>query len=283
MGWGVRTGSVHCRGRALLARGTGCLGDRRVLRHLRRGTRPLEAPWPAPTPGPLSRSGKPLRSFFSSYLKSLPDVRKKLLSLPEKPNKDENPEVVVWREFDRQVPSGLSCPGRGCMHGRPCSPERWASLRHAPAGCGGGVAVVLGVVAGVPQGRAQGESTFRRRRGSAGPAVFALRSKLYTADLESGLHHLLRGELAAHKALAGAELRTLKDFVTVLARVRRVSPGPQGVLRRAPGGVAGITAGLSWRTALSPAARACAGFVPAQHAPVLSPGHVAEARSLLAG
>lgn len=47
-----------------------------------------------------------------------------------------------------------------------------------------------------------------------------LRSKLYTADLESGLHYLLRVELAAHKSLAGAELQTLKDFVTVLAKVR---------------------------------------------------------------
>lgn len=101
---------------------------------------------------------------------------------------------------------------------------------------------------------------FRRGRGSASPAVFALRLKLYTADLESGLHHLLRGELAAHKALAGAELRTLKDFVTILARVRHVSPGPQGGFRRAPGGVAASAAGLSWRTALSPAAQACAGF-----------------------
>ncbi|XP_034872451.1 sulfhydryl oxidase 2 [Mirounga leonina] len=93
----------------------------------------------------LINIGKPLRSFFSSYLKSLPDVRKKLLSLPEKPNKEENPEIVVWREFDR--------------------------------------------------------------------------SKLYTADLESGLHYLLRVELATHKSLAGAELRTLKDFVTVLAKL----------------------------------------------------------------
>lgn len=45
------------------------------------------------------------------------------------------------------------------------------------------------------------------------------RSKLYTADLESGLHHLLRVELAAHRSLAGAELKTLKDFVTVLAKL----------------------------------------------------------------
>lgn len=52
---------------------------------------------------PLSHSVKPLRAFFSSYLKSLPDVRKKSLSLPEKPNKEENAEVVVWREFDKQV------------------------------------------------------------------------------------------------------------------------------------------------------------------------------------
>ncbi|XP_039714725.1 sulfhydryl oxidase 2 isoform X2 [Pteropus medius] len=88
---------------------------------------------------------KPLRSFFSSYLKSLPDVRKKSLSLPVKPHKEENSEVVAWREFDR-----------------------W---------------------------------------------------KLYTADLESGLHYLLRVELAAHRSLAGAELKTLKDFVTVLAKL----------------------------------------------------------------
>ncbi|XP_016078123.1 PREDICTED: sulfhydryl oxidase 2 [Miniopterus natalensis] len=88
---------------------------------------------------------KPLRSFFSSYLKSLPDVRKKSLSLPEKPNKEENSEVVVWREFDR--------------------------------------------------------------------------SKLYMADLESGLHYLLRVELAAHRTLAGAELKTLKDFITIVAKL----------------------------------------------------------------
>ncbi|EQB77106.1 sulfhydryl oxidase 2 [Camelus ferus] len=44
-------------------------------------------------------------------------------------------------------------------------------------------------------------------------------SKLYTADLESGLHQLLRVELAAHKSLAGAELQTLKDFVTVLSKL----------------------------------------------------------------
>lgn len=31
---------------------------------------------------------------------------------------------------------------------------------------------------------------------------------------------MLRVELAAHKSLAGAELQTLKDFVTVLAKVR---------------------------------------------------------------
>ncbi|KAM7093454.1 sulfhydryl oxidase 2 isoform 1-T1 [Molossus nigricans] len=87
---------------------------------------------------------KPLRSFFSSYLKLLPDVRKKSLALPEKPN-EENSEVVEWREFDR--------------------------------------------------------------------------SKQYTADLESGLHYLLRVELATHRTLAGAELKTLKDFVTIVAKL----------------------------------------------------------------
>ncbi|XP_037349542.1 sulfhydryl oxidase 2 [Talpa occidentalis] len=94
--------------------------------------------------GPVA-IGKPLRSFFSSYLKSLPGVRKKLLLSPEKQNREESSEVVVWREFDR--------------------------------------------------------------------------SKLYTADLESGLHYLLRVELAAHRSLAGAELKALKDFVTVLAKL----------------------------------------------------------------
>uniref|UniRef100_UPI0020223CD3 sulfhydryl oxidase 2 n=1 Tax=Myodes glareolus TaxID=447135 RepID=UPI0020223CD3 len=93
----------------------------------------------------LVNVAKPLRSFFSSYLKSLPDVRKKSLSLPEKPNKEENSEVMVWEEFDR--------------------------------------------------------------------------TKLYSADLESGLHYLLRVELAAHKSLAGTQLKTFKDFMTVIAKL----------------------------------------------------------------
>ncbi|NWI09321.1 QSOX2 oxidase, partial [Crypturellus soui] len=91
---------------------------------------------------------KPLRSFFSSYLKSLPGVRKKLLlspQLPVKENKEESTEIKEWKEFDK--------------------------------------------------------------------------SKLYMADLESGLHYLLRVELATHKALEGAELKTFKDFVTVSAKV----------------------------------------------------------------
>ncbi|NXJ87912.1 QSOX2 oxidase, partial [Corythaixoides concolor] len=90
---------------------------------------------------------KPLRSFFSSYLKSLPGVRRKLLlplQLPVQENK-ENQEIKVWKEFDK--------------------------------------------------------------------------SKLYMADLESGLHYLLRVELATHKTLEGAELKTFKDFVTVSAKV----------------------------------------------------------------
>lgn len=59
-----------------------------------------------------------------------------------------------------------------------------------------------------------------------GSIVLTPRSKLYTADLESGLHCLLRVELAAHRALAGAELRTLKDFITVVAKVCGVFSGP---------------------------------------------------------
>ncbi|XP_007521585.1 sulfhydryl oxidase 2 [Erinaceus europaeus] len=93
----------------------------------------------------LINIGKPLRSFFSSYLKLLPEVRKKSLSLPEKPNKEENSEAIIWREFDR--------------------------------------------------------------------------SKLYISDLESGLHYLLRVELATHKSLSGTKLKTLKDFVTVIAKL----------------------------------------------------------------
>ncbi|KAM9642638.1 sulfhydryl oxidase 2 [Trichechus inunguis] len=89
--------------------------------------------------------GKPLRSFFSAYLKSLPGVRKKILLSPEKPSREENVGTTVWREFDK--------------------------------------------------------------------------ARLYTADLESALHYLLRVELAAHRSLAGAELKTLKDFITLVAKL----------------------------------------------------------------
>ncbi|NXX75424.1 QSOX2 oxidase, partial [Urocolius indicus] len=91
---------------------------------------------------------KPLRSSFSSYLKSLPGVRRKLLlplQLPVEENKVESTEIKEWKEFDK--------------------------------------------------------------------------SKLYMADLESGLHYLLRVELATHKTLEGAELKTFKDFVTISAKV----------------------------------------------------------------
>ena len=39
------------------------------------------------------------------------------------------------------------------------------------------------------------------------------------ADLESALHYLLRVELATHNTLAGAELKTFKNVVTVVAKV----------------------------------------------------------------
>uniref|UniRef100_A0A8C4Y5W8 Sulfhydryl oxidase n=2 Tax=Gopherus evgoodei TaxID=1825980 RepID=A0A8C4Y5W8_9SAUR len=100
---------------------------------------------------------KPLRSFFSSYLKSLPGVRRKLVSqlpLPKKQNKQEGTEIKAWKEFDK--------------------------------------------------------------------------AKLYMADLESGLHYLLRVELATHKTLEGAELKTFKDFVTVIAKL---FPGRQPVVK----------------------------------------------------
>ncbi|XP_038601593.1 sulfhydryl oxidase 2 [Tachyglossus aculeatus] len=100
---------------------------------------------------------KPLRSFFSSYLKSLPGVKRKLsfqVPLPIKLDKEENADTLAWREFDK--------------------------------------------------------------------------SKLYMADLESGLHYLLRVELATHKTLEGAELKTFKDFVTVMTKL---FPGRQSVMK----------------------------------------------------
>lgn len=51
------------------------------------------------------------------------------------------------------------------------------------------------------------------------------RSKVYMVDLESGLHYLLRVELATRKTLEGAELKIFKNFVTVVAKV-----GPNNVL-----------------------------------------------------
>lgn len=44
------------------------------------------------------------------------------------------------------------------------------------------------------------------------------------ADLESGLHYLFRVELATHKMLEGAELKTFKDFVTISAKVCASAP-----------------------------------------------------------
>ncbi|XP_045897499.1 sulfhydryl oxidase 2-like, partial [Micropterus dolomieu] len=45
------------------------------------------------------------------------------------------------------------------------------------------------------------------------------RSKVYTADLESALHYLLRVELATHSTLEGEELKIFKDFVTLVAKL----------------------------------------------------------------
>ncbi|KAK2838223.1 hypothetical protein Q5P01_015435 [Channa striata] len=45
------------------------------------------------------------------------------------------------------------------------------------------------------------------------------RSKVYTADLESALHYLLRVELAAHTSLEGDELKVFKDLVTVVTKL----------------------------------------------------------------
>ncbi|KAH0615445.1 hypothetical protein JD844_004683 [Phrynosoma platyrhinos] len=100
---------------------------------------------------------KPLRSFFSSYLKSLPGVRRKSslqLSMPVRQNRKENVDVKEWKDYDK--------------------------------------------------------------------------SKLYMADLESGLHYLLRVELATHKTLEGTELKTFKNVVTLFAKL---FPGPQPMMK----------------------------------------------------
>ncbi|KAL0978978.1 hypothetical protein UPYG_G00178780 [Umbra pygmaea] len=54
------------------------------------------------------------------------------------------------------------------------------------------------------------------------------KSKVYMADLESGLHYLLRVELATHKTLEGEELNTLKDLVSIVAKL---FPGRQSVVK----------------------------------------------------
>lgn len=46
--------------------------------------------------------------------------------------------------------------------------------------------------------------------------------KVYTADLESALHYLLRVELATHDYLEGEELNIFQDFVTVVAKVTKL-------------------------------------------------------------
>ncbi|XP_053329835.1 sulfhydryl oxidase 2 [Spea bombifrons] len=45
------------------------------------------------------------------------------------------------------------------------------------------------------------------------------KSKTYMADLESGLHYLLRVELATHQTLEGEKLKTFKDLITVLYKL----------------------------------------------------------------
>ncbi|XP_036953509.1 sulfhydryl oxidase 2 isoform X1 [Acanthopagrus latus] len=54
---------------------------------------------------------------------------------------------------------------------------------------------------------------------SMGPWRDFDRSKVYTADLESALHYLLRVELATHNILEGEELKIFKDFVMLVAKL----------------------------------------------------------------
>lgn len=46
---------------------------------------------------------------------------------------------------------------------------------------------------------------------------------MYTADLESALHYLLRVELATHSTLEGEELKIFKDLVTLVAKVTDIN------------------------------------------------------------
>ncbi|XP_047448761.1 sulfhydryl oxidase 2 [Mugil cephalus] len=57
------------------------------------------------------------------------------------------------------------------------------------------------------------------------------RSKVYLADLESGLHYLLRVELATHNALEGEELRVFKDFVMLVAKLYPGGVGGASVVK----------------------------------------------------
>ncbi|XP_034969066.2 sulfhydryl oxidase 2 isoform X1 [Zootoca vivipara] len=97
---------------------------------------------------------KPLRSFFSSYLKSLPGIGRKPPPTAIRQNQEENQDIKEWKDFDK--------------------------------------------------------------------------SKLYMADLESGLHYLLRIELATHKTLEGDKLNTFKDVVLLFAKL---FPGQQPVMK----------------------------------------------------
>ncbi|KAJ7308489.1 hypothetical protein JRQ81_009043 [Phrynocephalus forsythii] len=54
------------------------------------------------------------------------------------------------------------------------------------------------------------------------------KSKLYMADLESGLHYMFRVELATHKTLEGNELKTFKNLVMLLAKL---FPGQPSVMK----------------------------------------------------
>ncbi|XP_020650489.3 sulfhydryl oxidase 2 isoform X1 [Pogona vitticeps] len=101
---------------------------------------------------------KPLRLDFSSYLKSLPGVRRRLSSSPlPSPLRQTREENVIFKELKDYD-----------------------------------------------------------------------KSKLYMADLESGLHYMLRVELATHQTLEGDELKTFKNVVTLLAKL---FPGRPSVMK----------------------------------------------------
>ena len=137
-----------------------------------------------------SFSEKRLRFFFSSLLKTLPGVQRRLKSDGSPPSVGQmgaladRQSTEPWRDFSRSE-IGLG--------------SAWFSLVQ-PGSAWFRVSLVQG------QWMVSKHKCFHR-------------STVYSADLESALHYLLRVELATHNSLEGEELKVFKDFVTLVSKV----------------------------------------------------------------